>query len=344
MVPMMKTEVALELGPEVTARSEQILGAITHVRTQRARQSQLRVGSDTWPLEVGPSGHRSALPANDPEDPEGTVRIIVAERLLGRVRRKLEDAGISYADATGAVHIDIPGLLLHVQPSSRSKVGAVPAPQGLGVVAVRLIQHLLDQEQREWTVTELAAVGETSMGQAHKVLARLDSEGLIDQRRAGRSVLRRLVSPSDTLDWLARVPAARKIHDRLKTYLYATDPSALATRLAEQAHQADLAWAFSGAAAARALGVASVTALPVVMLRIDPAVALREAAARFGLEPVDSGHNVLLVADVGHLALQARHQIGPLPVAPTVRIWLDMLTETRGRDAADLFRENAIGY
>jgi hypothetical protein len=214
------------------------------------------------------------------------------------------------------------------------------------VVAVRLVQHLLEEPGKQWTVTDLAAARQASAGQGHSVLTRLDSEGFLEQRRPGRAVLRRSTDPTAVLDWLARVPAAGKLHERLKAYGYAPDPASLLTRLAYAAHTADLGWAVTGEAAASPWGVHQVvTALPVVMVRIDPDLHLPAAAARLDLKPVDSGHNVLLVRDVGRLATQppiARN--GPVAMAPKVRVYLDMLTEPRGHDAADLFREAVLAY
>src|SRR5664279_1237634 len=163
---------------------------------------------------------------------DGCVAVVVAERLLGQVRSALEQAGISYVDATGAVHLQTPGLLLHVEPGAVTRTGVVAPPRGLGVVAVRLVQHLLEEPGKQWTVTDLAAAGQASAGQAHSVLTRLDSEGFLEQRRDGRAVLRRLTDPTAVLDWLARVPAAGKLHERLKAYGYAPDPAGLVTRLA----------------------------------------------------------------------------------------------------------------
>ena len=53
---------------------------------------------------------------------------------------------------------------------------------------------------------------------------------------------------------------------------------------------------------------------------------------------------VRLNRDVGELGLHGRVSSGSVYVAPPVRIWLDMLGEPRGEDAAALFREAVIGW
>ena len=312
----------------------------------------LTVGQQTWPLVVGqgiaPTAQTAApFVAHQLQHAgNGQLALIVAERLPTHVRDHLEQAGWSYVDATGAVHLQAPGLLVHIERSAGARKGTVPPPKGLGVVAVRIVQHLLDEPDKEWAVTGLAAAADASAGQAHNLLARLDAGGFLRQRRHGRSVLSRLTNPTAALDWLTQVPAAGKLHERLTAYGYASNPDELVTRLAHDAHQHNVEWAVTGAAAVSLWGTQQlVTALPVVMIRIHPELRLPEAADRLGLEPVDSGHNLLLVRDVGQLATQPPiPRNGPVAMAPKVRVYLDMLTESRGTDAADLFRETVLGY
>jgi hypothetical protein len=272
------------------------------------------------------------------------VRLVVAERLPGAVRAELEAAGASYVDACGAVHLETPGLLLHIEPGPTARTGTVPPPKGLGVVAVRLIQSLLAEPGRDWTVTELAQAGDASLGQAHNVLRRLEQDGFITQTRSARQVHRRITAPSDLLDWLARIPAARRAPRQLRTYLYASGADALVTGLAYQASRCDVGWALTGTAAARVYGITTVTAVPVVTVRISPGHTLQDAAAQLQMEPVDSGHNVLLLADTGELGTHTTTRNGPVELAPAVRVWLDMLAEPRGDDSAALFREAVLGY
>ena len=116
------------------------------------------------------------------------------------------------------------------------------------------------------------------------------------------------------------------------------------TRLAHDATEADVPWALTGAAAARALGTSVVTALPVIMVRVPADRDLLQWAGALGLEAVDVGANVQLIADVGEVGLHGAQRHGPVSLAPAARIWLDMLGEPRGDDAAALFREAILGY
>ncbi|MHB1447005.1 MAG: hypothetical protein ACYCZV_15320 [Acidimicrobiales bacterium] len=126
--------------------------------------------------------------------------------------------------------------------------------------------------------------------------------------------------------------------------MYAPDPENLATRLSYNAAASGVTWALTGAAGARVMGVTAVTTLPVAMVRVPAKPGLLEAAQMLGAEPVDSGANLLLIADVGEVGTRGATRNGPVMVAPAVRVYLDMLGEPRGEDAAALFREAVIGY
>lgn len=338
---------ALQLAEDVPDRLVAVLSQVGRLSVQRGPANVLRAEDGrSWPVALFPGiaplaqatahvlGHRRA---------EGEVPLVVAHRLLANVKEELERAGVSYADATGAAHVEAPGFLLHLEPTARGRsAAAVTAPRGWGAVGVRIVQVLLAARGEQWSVSGLAAAAGTSIGQAHNVLARLDTEGFLQS--SGRPRLRSVTDPTDLLDWLGSLPAATKMHRRLSTYLYAPDPGGLVTRLAGRAHGAGTPWVLTGAAAAQVMGAPTVTSLPTILVRVDPETDLTETARQLRLEPVDDGGNVLLIADVGLVGMHASQHVGSAVVAPAVRIWLDLLTERRGDDAAAIFREGVLGY
>lgn len=337
----------LELDAATPDRVLDIVAAIPGLTVRRSHASLLRVDDESYPLLVFPGVApyaRAMTPALVELAGPNRFALIVAERLPPNVRAELEQAGCLYADGAGSVHLAAPRFLLHREKDSARLSTTVPAPRGLGAVAVRVVQQLLAEPAREWTVVDLAQAAAASTGQSHNVLKRLEQEGFLQDRGSGQQRRRQVSNPTDLLDWLARVPAARRVHRQLKTYCYAADPTSLVTRLAHDATKADVAWALTGAAAARALGTSAVTTLPVIMVRVPSAIDLLQLAGALGLEAVDVGANVQLIADVGEVGLQRAQRHGPVWLAPAARIWLDMLSEPRGDDAAALFREALLGY
>ncbi|MCW3042926.1 MAG: hypothetical protein JWL57_1084 [Actinobacteria bacterium] len=344
------TTIRLELDrstPEAAVRVLQRLPGVT-VRVRR-REPRLVVDGRAWPLLLVPGGLRpygqSSAPILKSLASGGKVGLVVADRLAKHVRRELETAGFAYADGTGAIHIDLPGLLLHVEPERSTAGGGTRRPAGMGVVGVRVAQCLLGDPTRKWSVADLARQAACAAGEAHRIIVRLEGEGFLEASGRAKTLRRYVRDPGALLDWLATVPSARRVRERLDVSLYARDPMALVTKLSARALEADVPYAVTGATGAGALGAPVSTAVPITLVRIAPDVpSLAEAAQLLGVEPVDAGANMVLIRDVGELGLHGRVSSGSVYVAPPVRIWLDMLGEPRGEDAAALFREAVIGW
>ncbi len=343
----MKIMATVELDVTVPDRVLDIVAAIPGLTVRRSHASLLRVDDESYPLlvfsGVAPYAHTMGPALAELVGPN-RLALVVAERLLPNVRGELEEAGCLYADGAGSVHLEAPRFLLHREKESARTSTTVPAPRGLGATGVRVVQQLLEDPEREWAVVDLARAAGASTGQSHNVLTRLEQEGFLQDRGSGRQRRRQVSNPTDLLDWLARVPAARRVHRQLKTYRYAADPTSLVTRLAHDATKADVPWALTGAGGARAMGASVVTALPVIMVRVPAAVDLLQLAGALGLEAVEVGANVQLIADVGEVGFHGSRRHGHVSLAPAARIWLDMLSEPRGDDAAALFREAVLGY
>lgn len=338
----------IELERDVRRRTCDILVSLPGLTIRPGRaKTTLRADGRSWPL-VLVSGGRAPLA-------KATVTIltmlageklgfVVAERLPQHVRRELEAAGCAYADATGAAHIDVPGLYIHVEGHPSRRQFATSTPTGIGVVGVRTIQALLAEPDRQWSAPDLATAASCSIGEAHRVLTRLQAEGLVTTQGRARTLRRTVPKPGDLLDWLATIPSARRIRERQYAYIYATDPAKLTTTISAHGFHGKLEYAFTGVAAAHIYGAKVATAVPITMLRIAPTVPLMDACTILQAEPVDSGANVILVRDLGEVGVHGRQFNGPTPLAPAVRVWLDMLDEPRGEDAAALFREAFIGW
>lgn len=343
----MKNMPTIDLADDVPEYARTILERLGRFAVTRGQfASRLRVDGRVVPLLVVAGGLRSYAYATAPllasHAGDDRLGLVVADRLPAHVRRELEKAGCAYADGTGAVHVEVPGFFLHVEPAV--KPNRPVGPPGVGVVAVRLVQTMLADPDCDWTVAALAQAAGSSTGQAHKILVRLESDGFVSVRGQGPKRRRRVTHPGELLDWLATAPSSRRIRERLTAYLYAPDVNGLVTRLSAYAWESQLNYAVTGAAGAAVLGARVATATPLTMVRVDPDVDLPDAAQRLRAEPADNGANLMLVRDVGELGVHGSVRNGPVAVAPPVRIWLDMLGEPRGEDSAALFREAVLGW
>ncbi len=342
-------QAVIDIDREVPDHARTILTSVPGVAVRAGRRrNALVVNRRTWSLLLVASAPRLIARAQESMFPTlagpDKLGFVVADRLPEHVRRDLESAGYAYADGTGAAHIDVPGFFVHVEGKPSRRQTLVAAPKGVGVTGVRTVQALLGEPEREWSVPALATAAACSHGEAHRVMTRLQGEGLMTSHGRARSLRRTVTSPAELLDWLSSVPSARRIRERLDAFLYATDPAALVATLTRRASQAGLEYALTGTAAAHAFGARITSAVPVTMVRIAPATALEEACSILKAEQTDRGANLLLVRDVGRVGVHGRTQTSTALLAPPVRVWLDILDEPRGEDAAALFRESVIGW
>lgn len=341
-------DVTFELARDVPARTSNILAALPSVTVLTGQErNALRVNGRSWPLALISGGLRPFGHATVPmltSFADDKLGFVVADRLAMHVRNELETAGCAYADGTGAAHVMLPDLYLHIEGRTSRRKDRAPIRAGLGVVAVRAIQCLLAEPTRQWSVPDLAHAAACSTGEAHRVLTRLQTEGLVSASGRARTLRRTVNNPGDLLDWLSTVPSARRIRERRYAFVYSPDPAALTTYISAYGIEANLTYAFTGAAAAHIYGATVTTAIPVITLRIAADVSLDDACVRLHAEQVDIGPNLLLVRDLGDVGTHERKFNGPVPISLPVRVWLDMLDEPRGEDAAALFREAVIGW
>jgi len=271
-------------------------------------------------------------------DGEEVIPLVFASSLPRPLRAALEERGVSYADARGDAHLVAPGLFVHIDTNpvsrpSRDNAGAA----GIGVVGIRAVQVLAQNPERNWSVAELAEAAGVSTGHAHNVLRTMQVADLIETQGLGPSKRRRVRDHRALLDWLAAQPR-RRVSALLACSLYARTPQDLARGASRSLDAAGLPHAFTGGLAASFLG-AGPTAVPRATLRVDPDVPLMRAAQALDAEVTERGANLMLWSDTGRVGTHGREQHDGAWLAPPVRIYLDLLGERRGADAAAHFRE-----
>jgi len=331
----------LRVKDDVPPTVAQILQRAQGVEVQLgARRNALKVDHDLFPARFLTGDPQIFTP----NDTRGELRLVAARYLTPRARTMLEEKGLGYVDSRGATHIDMPGAYVHVVPGAdEPSIRVEKAPPGVGVVAVRAVQHLLSDVRHDWSVIELAKIADCAAGQAQNLFRRLETEGLVATVGRNRERTRHVTDPTALLDWLATVPAARRRRERLHIYVYGRDLEAVVRHLLVASTSAPKL-AVTGAAAAALLGAPVTTTVNTIMVRVDPDFDLLETARLLGGNTAEAGANVVLVRDTGRLATQGMRLDQPLPVASEVRVYLDMLDERRGEDAAALFREQRIGF
>jgi hypothetical protein len=287
-------------------------------------------------------------PEEGPKDPNAfaayarkaagrAVPLVLGPYLRSDLRSALEKARVSYLDFYGNVHIEAPGVLVHVRSPARAA-----ASRGLGVAGRRAAQTMLEFKERAWAVTELAELAQVSSGHAQNVMRVLEANDLVYTEGRGPKKRRRIREPTRFLDWLVSQEPARRPRVQLECALHARAPQELWAKV-DHALGPHRAYALTGAAGASVLG-AGPSAVPRTLVRIKPDLSLRSVAERLKAEVTTRGPNLVLWTDTGLLGTVTAFREHDVVLAPHVRIYLDARQEQRGEDVATSFREQILGY
>jgi hypothetical protein len=166
----------------------------------------------------------------------------------------------------------------------------------------------------------------------------LEESALVAAEGIGPGKRRRVHDAGALLEWLAAQPASRRVGRAIGSALYARTPQDLALRASSLLDAAGIDHAFTASLAASLLG-AGPTAVPRATVRISPEVDLESAAQALGAEVTERGANLTLWADTGLVGTVGRKRQNDVWLAPETRIYLDLLGDRRGEDAAAHFRE-----
>ncbi|WP_137726484.1 type IV toxin-antitoxin system AbiEi family antitoxin [Prescottella subtropica] len=124
----------------------------------------------------------------------GAHGVVVAKYLSPPVRERLQDAGISYVDATGNVRVDVdvPGLFMLGSGADRDPWRGPGRPRGTlkGAPAAKVVRALIDVD-REWTIRDLIRESGSSTGSTYRVAEFLADEELIVRTDTGGLVVPR---------------------------------------------------------------------------------------------------------------------------------------------------------
>ena len=270
--------------------------------------------------------------------------LVVAAATTAEARAILEQHGVAVVDGLGNAHVELPGLVLHTEGRRRrGDGGRAPAQARLAGKAGVAAQALLLDPERDWKVQDLAGDAHVSIGLAHRVLARLEREGLVAADGAGPRRVRRVVDRPALLDLCAEENTDRGVR-RARAYRLARDPRELAGAVSAALDAAGIGHAVTGAAAA-ALVAPFVTAVPVSEVWVDSLVTLDDVVAACDAETVDTGANLTFVQANGDEPLAFRRQVESTWIVNPVRLFSDLRRDPRrGREQAESLRQEVIGF
>ncbi|HEX4864741.1 MAG TPA: hypothetical protein VFV02_11745 [Acidimicrobiales bacterium] len=301
-------------------------------RTPIAVEFKLRVNPATaWQLV-----HRK-------QDQPDLPLLLVAGETTTQARQILEAHGIALVDDLGNAHIELPGLLLHLEAKRRpGRTGAKASRTRLRGKAGVIAQALLLHPERAWQVKDLAMEAGVSAGLAHRVLARLEQEGVVTAEGSGPNRVRHATSPTALLDLWAEENVEHPT--RTRGHLLAQTSRQLIRELGGNLGHSGVDYALTGAGAA-SLIAPFVTAVPIVEVWVTATATPEDLYEGAGADAVDEGHNVVFLQARDDSPLAFREQANDLWITNRVRLYADLRRDPRrGREQADHLRQELIGF
>jgi hypothetical protein len=271
----------------------------------------------------------------------GISLLMIAGETTAEARAILEEHGIGVIDGFGNAHVELPGLLFHLEGHhpQRREARATPPTHLRGKAGIAA-QALLLQPDREWKVKDLASEAGVSAGLAHRVLVRLEEEAIVATEGSGPQRVRRVTNSTALLDLWTEEQTERP--RRTLGYLLAQSPQQLIQQLATNLGRAGIEYALTGAAAA-SLVAPFVTAIPVVEVWVPDTAGSEELHA--AADPVTEGQNVVFLQGKDDAPLAFRERQRDIWLANRFRLYADLRRDPRrGRGQADHLREKVIGF
>jgi DNA-binding Lrp family transcriptional regulator len=276
------------------------------------------------------------------EHPDVPVLVIAGET-TAEARQILQNHGLALVDGLRNAHIALPGLYFHIEghrPPRRFKTDGAPARlSGKAAVAA---QALLLHANRAWQVHEIAKEARISPTLAHRILARLEAEGIVATEGSGPNRVRRVTNLTALLDLYAEENSAAPI--RTLAYALAQTPRELIRGLATNLERAEIEYAVTGAAAA-SLVAPFITAIPITEVWVTMKKAREELCDGAQAKPVTDGANIVFLQTKGDTPLVLRERTKELWLVNRFQLYTDLRRDPRrGREQADHLRREVIGF
>lgn len=275
---------------------------------------------------------------------EGYQYVLVAGDTTKEARALLVEHGIGLVDGLGNAHVELPGLLLHMEQQARKIVRAHrPAVPRLAGKAGAVAQAILLDPLRAWKVADVAVLAGVSPALAHRVLARLETEGVMTTQGKGPALVRQVPNPAALLDLWAEETTDGQSR-RIPAFLLAQTPDRRLKELAKNLDAQGVDYAVTGAAAAK-LVAPFVTAVPTTEVWVGPGILTVDLLQAAGAEPVEDGANVVFLQAKDNTPLAFRQRNAETWIVNVFRLYADLRRDPRrGREQADNLRTEVIGF
>lgn len=240
--------------------------------------------------------------------------------------------GLGLIDLAGNVILELSGLSIERWGKENPSMERRLLRSILSRKATRVLRKMLIDPKRRWTLQSLGAEAHVSVSHAQKVVARLEQEGFVEGSRGDIY----LKSPGALLDaWRSKYDFRDQA--AVGYYYGGSGPDEVLS-------------IFSGlgkGSYALTLGVAASLVAPFVRTTDIHAYVtgdLDEVARSLGLQSVEFGGNVRLIAPYDEGVLYDTRTVKGLTVVSNIQLYLDLYNwPMRGREQAEHLRDHLLG-
>lgn len=270
--------------------------------------------------------------------PEGIGLLVVAPFVSERGRQLCKDQGVGYMDLAGNCRFTLGQYTLDKMGRENPKKEQKEARTIFSPKAARIVRALLEEPARRWTLSELAQETGVSLGQAHKVIKKLEAE-LFVLRDEDRKVA--LDKPAELVDaWASNHRVADQATHAF--FSFQQGASAFMKQLARVAADEKLEYALTLHAGASLIA-------PFMRFNETHFYArkrdLETWATRLDLRPVQAGGNVQIIIPRDDGVFYKKQTVGGAFVVSNVQLYVDLAGyPARGKEQADVLRERALKY
>ena len=345
----MKKNIAINIGHAFEAEAIRVLRAIPELTVTVSPERDfsgdavVRYANIETPVSVefktrvsSAAAHQIVHRAQHQEIPV----VVVAGEMTGRAREILDEAGIGSVDGLGNVRLALPGLLLRIASIARARRPRARA--SLSGKSGLVVQAILLDVERSWHVSDLVQRCGVSAGLVHRVLRRLEDEGVVMAHGAGPSKVRRLSNPAALLDLWAE--EHRDHLTRQPAFVLAQTTNQMIGALCAGLETSEVDYALTGSAAAVRIAP-FVTSVPVAEVWLASTADASEVCEELGATSVESGPNVVLLQERDDAPLAFRTRQGGAWMANVFRLYVDLRRDQRrGREQSDHLRREMIGF
>jgi len=307
-----------------TSRGEQIDAVVDAMIAGRELQLLVEAKREAFPRDVREAVWqlRNYL-VHRPDTNREIVPFFVARAISPGAREILREEKIGFYDLGGTLYIPARSMFVHIDrpvPAKSKKVlGSIFQGQ-----RARVVQEIFERRPDWVSVKEIAKEVAVSPATASDTLREMERREWVEVEGSGPSKVRRLRAAGPVLDaWTAFVEE-QKPPKLQRYYVSSANIAELARRLDHACHDADIAYAVTGEAAAQAYAP-YLSSISQLRCRIAPGPARQEALDRLQAHPVTEGWNLGLIETKARSDVRIGERIDGVAFAPPLQVYLDLL-------------------